>query len=183
MRDSAAVLAPNGLIYVMGGQTASGATATVESYTIATNTWSLETPLPQPLSAAAAAVDSLGRIEVLGGVDINGNALASTYVIQEFTQPDIAPTITSSPPTTGVLNDGYTYQVTSSANPKATYSLTTYHYNATGLLARFWTVAAMASGIAYTKPSDAASQRDSGFRARESSGSPTLEWVLRLCGK
>jgi hypothetical protein len=44
--DSAAVLAPNSLIYVIGGTTASGATATVESYNITTNTWTLETSLP-----------------------------------------------------------------------------------------------------------------------------------------
>src|SRR6516165_2638957 len=104
VRDSAAVLAPNGLIYVIGGQTATGATAAAESYNPATNTWNLETLLPQPLYSAAAAVDSLGRIEVLGGYDANGNPLASTYVSQEFTQPDQAPAITSSAPATGVLN-------------------------------------------------------------------------------
>jgi hypothetical protein len=124
-RDSAAVLAPNGLIYVIGGQTASGPSGVVESYNIATNTWSLATSLPQPISSAAAAVDSLGRIEVLGGNDVHGNPLASIYVSQELTQPDLAPAITSSPPTTGVLNGGYSYQVLSTGNPQATYSLTT----------------------------------------------------------
>jgi hypothetical protein len=123
VRDSAAVLAPNGQIYVIGGQTASGATSTVESYNTTTNTWTLETPLPQPLSSAAAAVDSLGRIEVLGGYDVNGNPLATTYASQELTQPDLAPTITSSAPTTGVLNGSYTYQVTSTGNPQAAYLL------------------------------------------------------------
>jgi hypothetical protein len=124
VRDSAAVLAPNGLIYVIGGQTATGATATVESYNIATNTWNLENPLPQPLSSAAAAVDSLGRITVMGGDDVNGNPLASTSVSQEFTQPDLAPTITSTPPATAVLNSAFSYQVTSTANPQAIYALT-----------------------------------------------------------
>ena len=124
VRDSAAVLAPNGLIYVIGGQTATGATATVESFNPGTNSWNLETPLPQPLSSAAAAVDSLGRMEVLGGTDINGNPLATVYVSQEFTQPDLAPSITSSPATAATLNGGYSYQVVSTANPQAVYSLT-----------------------------------------------------------
>jgi hypothetical protein len=123
VRDSAALVGPNGLIYVIGGQTAAGATATVESYNISTNTWNLETSLPQPLYSPAVAVDSLGRIAVLGGYDVNGNPLASTYVSQEFTQPDLAPTITSSAPATGVLNGGYAYQVMSTGNPQAAYSL------------------------------------------------------------
>ncbi|HWB08540.1 MAG TPA: immunoglobulin domain-containing protein [Pirellulales bacterium] len=124
LRDSAAVVGPNGLIYLIGGETASGASATVESYSISTNTWNLETSLPQPLSSAAVAVDSLGRIEVLGGNDANGNPVATTYVSQEFTQPDLAPAITSAAPTTGVLDTVYTYQVTSTGNPQPTYSLT-----------------------------------------------------------
>jgi hypothetical protein len=120
--NSAAVLAPNGLIYVLGGTTSTGATATVESYNITTNTWNLETPLPQALSSAAVAVDSLGRIEVLGGYDASGNPLATTY-ISEFTQTDSAPTITSTAPTTA-WTDGYTYQVLSTGYPQPTYSLT-----------------------------------------------------------
>jgi hypothetical protein len=123
VRDSAAVIGPDGLIYVVGGETSAGASATVESYNISTNTWDLETSLPQPLSSAAAAVDSLGRIEVLGGNDANGNPLATTYVSQELAQPDLAPMITSTAVTNGVLT-GYTYQVTSTGNPQPTYSLT-----------------------------------------------------------
>jgi hypothetical protein len=129
VRDSAAVLGPSGSIYVVGGQTAAGsspsATATVESYNTSTNTWNLETSLPQPLYSAAAAVDSLGRIAVLGGDDVNGNPLATTYVSQEFTQPDLAPTITSTPPATGTLNHVYSYQLASTGNPQASYTLTT----------------------------------------------------------
>jgi hypothetical protein len=120
--NSAAVLAPNGLIYVLGGTTASGATATVESYNPTTNTWNLETSLPQALSSEAVAVDSLGRIEVLGGYDASGNPLATTY-ISEFTQTDIAPSITSTAATTA-WTDGYTYQVLSTGYPQPTYSLT-----------------------------------------------------------
>jgi hypothetical protein len=124
VRDSAAVSAPNGLLYVLGGKTASGATATVESYNATTNTWNLETSLPQAISSPAAAVDSLGRITVLGGYDANGNALASTSVSQELTQPDATPTITSKPASSAVVNSGYAYQVLSTGNPQPTYSLT-----------------------------------------------------------
>ena len=123
VRDSAAVLAPNGLIYVMGGTKAStGTTATVESYSITGNSWNLETALPQALSSAAAAVDSLGRIEVLGGYDASGNPLATTY-ISEFTQADLVPTITSTAPTTA-WTAGYRYQVLSTGYPQPSYSLT-----------------------------------------------------------
>ena len=95
VRDSAAVLGPDGLIYILGGTTANGATATVQSYNIATNTWTLATSLPQALRSEAAVVDSLGRIEVLGGYDASGNATAAIYTSQELTQPAVAPTITS----------------------------------------------------------------------------------------
>jgi len=124
VRDSAAVLASNGLIYVLGGTTSAGTTATVQSYNITTNTWTLETSLPQAVSSEAAVVDSLGRIEVLGGYDGNGNATASIYVSQKLSQADLAPTITSSPGKSAVVNTGYGYQVLSTANPQAAYSLT-----------------------------------------------------------
>jgi hypothetical protein len=121
-RDGAAVLAPNGLIYVIGGKTATGTTAAVESYSITTNTWNVETSLPQPLSAAAVAVDSLGRIEVLGGYDGSGNASAVVYTSRQPNQPDAAPAITSTAPTTA-WTAGYTYQVLSTGSPQPTYSL------------------------------------------------------------
>jgi hypothetical protein len=122
-RDSAAVLAPNGLIYVLGGQNANGTSAAVQSYNTATNTWNLETSLPQPVISPTAAVDSLGRIEVLGGYDVNYNPLATSYISQEFTQADQAPAITSTAQTAGVLNGGYAYQVTATGNPQPTFSL------------------------------------------------------------
>jgi hypothetical protein len=123
VRDSAAVLASNGLIYVLGGTTSAGATATVESYNISTNTWNVETSLPQAMSSEAATVDSLGRIEVLGGYDASGNPLATTYISQQFSQPDLAPTITSTAPTTA-FTAGYTYQVLSTGSPQPSFSLT-----------------------------------------------------------
>jgi hypothetical protein len=125
VRDSAAVLASDGMIYVLGGTTAAGTTATVESYNISTNTWTVQPSLPQAVSSETAVADSLGRIEVLGGYDANGNPTASVFVSQELNQPDLAPTITSSPGKSVVVNSAYSYQVLSTANPQATYSLTT----------------------------------------------------------
>ncbi len=125
VRDSAAVLGPVGLIYVLGGATASGKTATVERYNIASNSWTVQTSLPQAESSEAAVVDSLGRIEVLGGCDASGNPSAAIYVSQKLTQPDLAPTITSTPVRGVVVNAAYSYQVLNASNPQATYTLTT----------------------------------------------------------
>jgi hypothetical protein len=123
VRDSAAVLA-NGKIYVLGGVTGMGTTAAVESYDETTNTWTTETSLPAPVSSAAAAVDSLGRIEVLGGFDVNGKPTAAVSISQELSNPDAAPTITSTANTSATYGNLYQYQVLSTANPQATYSLT-----------------------------------------------------------
>jgi hypothetical protein len=123
VRDSAAVLASNNLIYVLGGNTTTGTTAAVQSYNPATNTWNTETALPGPVSGAAVVSDALGRIEVVGGYDAGGNALANIWVSQVLNAPDAAPSITTSPPTTGMTGVAYSYQVYSTANPQATYSL------------------------------------------------------------
>ncbi len=125
VRDSAAVLASNNLIYVLGGKTSSGTTAAVESYNPATNTWNTESSLPNPVSNAAVVSDSLGRIEILGGFDASGNALANVWVSQRLNSPDSAPSITSTPLTSGRTGVTYSYQVLSTANPQATYALTT----------------------------------------------------------
>ena len=88
----------NGLIYVIGGQTAAGATATVESYNIATNTWNRG-------NVASAAGEFGGRGGRFAGSHRGAGRLRRqrqparlrSIVSQEFTQPDLAPTITSSP--------------------------------------------------------------------------------------
>jgi N-acetylneuraminic acid mutarotase len=124
VRDSAAVLASNGKIYVLGGTTSSGATADVESYDPSTGTWTSEAALPAPVSKEAVVSDALGRIEIMGGYDANGNAVASVWISQELNQPDAAPTITTTAPTSGATGVPYSYQVFSTANPQATYALT-----------------------------------------------------------
>jgi hypothetical protein len=126
VRDSSAVLASNNLIYVLGGKTSSGTTAAVESYNPATNMWNTEPSLPSPVSNAAVVSDSLGRTETLGGYDANGNAVANVWVSQQLNQPDSVPSITTTAPTTAWTGTPYTYQVLSTGNPQATYSLTAY---------------------------------------------------------
>ena len=117
VRDSAAVLA-NGKIYVLGGRTATGATAAVESYNPTTNTWTTETALPSPVYGEAAAVDSLGRIETLGGFDTSGNGTAAVSISQELSNPDAAPAITSVANPAASWGNLYHYQVLSTANPQ-----------------------------------------------------------------
>jgi hypothetical protein len=151
VRDSAAVLASNNLIYVLGGKTSTGTTAAAESYNPATNTWNTEAPLPGPVSNEAVVSDSLGRIEILGGFDASGNALANVWVSQRLNAPDSVPTITSAAPTTAATIVPYSYQVTSTANPQATYSLTTAPSgmtinSATGLIS--WTPTPAQAGTA-----------------------------------
>ena len=62
----AAVVAPDGLIYVMGGSQGS-ALGLVEVYNPATNSWSARTPMPSPRYGFAAVVGNDGRIYTLGG--------------------------------------------------------------------------------------------------------------------
>jgi hypothetical protein len=123
--NSAAVLASNGLIYVLGGTTSAGATAATESYNSATNTWNTEASLPAPVSNEAVVSDSFGRIEILGGYDAGGNPLTNVWVSQKLNLPDSAPSFTTSPPTTGSTGVAYSYQVFTTANPQATYALST----------------------------------------------------------
>jgi hypothetical protein len=123
--NSAAVLASNGLIYVLGGTTSTGATADTESYNPATNTWNTEASLPAPVSNEAVVSDALGRIEILGGYDASGNPLTNVWVSQKLNLPDSAPSFTSTPPATGKTGVAYSYQALTTANPQATYALST----------------------------------------------------------
>jgi hypothetical protein len=123
--NSAAVLASNGLIYVLGGTTSTGATAATESYNPATNIWDTEASLPAPVSNEAVVSDSLGRIEILGGYDASGNPLTNVWVSQKLNLPDSAPSFSTSPPTTGKTGVAISYQVFTTANPQATYALST----------------------------------------------------------
>lgn len=123
--DSAAVFAPNGDIYVLGGRTAAGAIATVQVYDPETNTWSNDTPLPAAVYNHGAVVDSLGRITVVGGTSAAGAAVATVTRSQRLDIPETPPLFTSNPIITGSLDAPYAYDVNATANPEATFSLVT----------------------------------------------------------
>ncbi|MCA9152227.1 MAG: putative Ig domain-containing protein, partial [Planctomycetales bacterium] len=123
-RDSAAVLGDNGLVYVLGGVSSSGATDAVQVYDLTTNSWTSETNLPTPLYSHAAVYDRQGHIVVAGGFDASGPT-AAVYTTQRLDIPDVAPVLTSSPRTTGSLDQLYTYDVNATGNPTPTYSLLT----------------------------------------------------------
>lgn len=123
VEDSAAVMADNGSIYVLGGLTDAGATAAVQVYDPATDSWTSDTDLPQALYSHAAAMDGLSRIVVAGGTDATGNAVNTVYRSQRFDIPETAPVFTSNPITVGSLDSFYSYDANATANPEATYSL------------------------------------------------------------
>ena len=123
--DSAAVSAPDGHIYVLGGRTAAGAVATVQVYDPSTDTWSVDTNLPTAVYNHAAVVDSLGRIVVAGGTNFLGAAVTSVSRSQRLDIPEAVPVFTSNPVTTGSLDGPYSYDANATGNPEATYSLVT----------------------------------------------------------
>jgi len=73
----------DGIIYVAGGFSNTGAVATVEAYNPATDAWSTVTPLPfRVWGASAAAIN--GTMYVIGGFDVNNATIGSVEV---FTPP------------------------------------------------------------------------------------------------
>ncbi|MCA9246979.1 MAG: tandem-95 repeat protein [Planctomycetales bacterium] len=124
-RDSAVAMDHDGLIYVIGGMTDSGATDAVQVYDPSTNSWSSETALPTASYSLSAVYGPGGKIVVAGGFDAAGTATDTVYLTQDLTIADIAPTFTSSPQTSGSLDTYYTYDVNANGNPVPTYSLIT----------------------------------------------------------
>ncbi|MEZ6062951.1 MAG: Ig-like domain-containing protein [Planctomycetaceae bacterium] len=124
-RDSAVAVDHNGLIYVTGGMTTTGATDAVQTYDPMTNTWSSETALPAPVYSHAAAFDAAHRIIIAGGFDQSGTPTSAVYRTQDLSVPDVAPVISTSPVVSGSLDTFYTYDVNASGNPVPTFALTT----------------------------------------------------------
>jgi Kelch motif len=67
--DFGAALAPNGLIYALGGWNGAYTLAANEAYNPVTNSWVAESPLPKPETDAGVATMATGAIEVTGGGD------------------------------------------------------------------------------------------------------------------
>ena len=186
-RDSAAVMGSDGRIYVLGGSSGNSTLATVQSYDPAANTWRTETNLPAPLSQAAAVTDALGRIEVIGGYDLNHVALSTVIVSQRLNQPDVAPAITSTAPTTVTTGSTYTYQVVATGNPQPTYSLVTAPAGmtidaGTGLISWAPTVAQAGSNGVTVRATNVAGSVDQSFSVRVYTPAPTVPTGLHVTG-
>jgi N-acetylneuraminic acid mutarotase len=75
----AAVLAPDGLIYVIGGnETGVGNVGTVEAYNPTTDSWTTKTSMPTPRDHLAAALAPDGQIYAFGGYQNVGNVALAT---------------------------------------------------------------------------------------------------------
>jgi hypothetical protein len=75
---AAAGAASGGIVYVLGGQTADGTSATVYAYDPAAQRWEEKAPLPEPLFNQSA-VELGGRIYALGGFS-GGSERADVFV-------------------------------------------------------------------------------------------------------
>ena len=120
---SAATLAPDGNIYVIGGTAGGVATNLVQVYNPAANSWVISTPLPAPVTLANAGVDSLGRLLVMGGQDSNGLDVATVWRSQPFGVPDFAPVFTNFPAAAAAYQAAYSASIGASGNPPPVYQL------------------------------------------------------------
>ena len=186
-RDSAAVLASNGRIYVLGGSSGSATIATVQSYDPVANTWRSETDLPSPVRAAAAVTDAAGRIEVIGGYNQSNAAVSTVTVSQALNVPDIGPAITSTAPTTVLTGSIYTYQVIASGNPQPTYALVTAPTGmtinpGTGLIS--WTPSVAQAGLnsVTVRATNVVGSADQSFSVRALTPAPTIPTALHVTG-
>jgi hypothetical protein len=123
VRDAATAIGSDGKIYLIGGATAAGATASVQSYDPQSNAWSVEPSLPIAIRGAVAAPDAEGRIDVIGGLDANGQSLAGVWVTQRLNQPDVPPSFISTPVTRASADKPYSYQAKADGNPLPGFSL------------------------------------------------------------
>ena len=119
---SAVVRGANNLIYVIGGNDGTGPITAVQIYHIASDSWTLGAPLPVALSNSSAVINSAGNILVIGGVDATNRNVSTVWTSGQESAP---PIINSAPNTFGRAGSLYSYQVTSTGNPAATYSLST----------------------------------------------------------
>jgi hypothetical protein len=120
---SAATLAPDGKIYVVGGTCGGISTNVVQVYDPIANSWTTSTPLPEGLSLSAVGVDSVNHLIVMGGVDTNGNDTGDVWRSQEFGVTDSAPVFIQFPATSAAYLGSYASIINATSSPAATYSL------------------------------------------------------------
>lgn len=116
-----------GRAYAIGGIDDSGNVLASVEYFGGTGPWHPAAPLPVATRESAAAlgadgnfyvVDAHGHLLILGGIDQTGKIVATTWATQALNQPDLAPSFTSVPATTGNSSVLYTYPVTATGNPQ-----------------------------------------------------------------
>jgi hypothetical protein len=95
----------------------------VQVYNPAANTWALSTPLPEALSGAAMGTDSLGRLIVMGGMDVNGYDTADVWRSQALNAADAAPVLTTLPATNGIYLQPYVSSLNATGSPPPVYQL------------------------------------------------------------
>jgi hypothetical protein len=122
VRNAAAALS-EGRIYVSGGIAETGPTAVVQVYDLAAGTWSLDEPLPAPRYGHGAAVGASGRLVVAGGYDASDIASASVWQSQQLNVPEVEPSFSTSPVTSGSLDRLYRYEAGALGNPPPSFSL------------------------------------------------------------
>jgi hypothetical protein len=132
-------------------------------------------------------VDSLGRIEVLGGFDASGKPTAAVSISQELSNPDAAPTITSFAKTSATWGNLYQYQVISTGNPQATYSLPTAPSgmtinSATGLISWTPTASQLGSFSVLVQASNSAGQNSQPYTVTVGNPSPTAPSGVTVTG-
>jgi Kelch motif len=120
---SSAAFGADGKIYVVGGVSGGVTINVVQVYDPVANSWTISTPLPEGLSAAAMSVDSLGRLIVMGGMDTNGYDVADVWRSQRLGAPDSPPVLTQFPGTNAAYGDTYTSSVGATGNPQPVYVL------------------------------------------------------------
>jgi hypothetical protein len=119
--EAAAVLGPDGLVYVVGGKGSEGAQSTIQAYNPATNTWARATSLPSAVSDEAVVVDVLDRIEVIGGNSGGGRALTTVNETQSLA--NVAPLFTGTSLPAATAGAAYTATVPAIGAPAPTFSL------------------------------------------------------------
>jgi N-acetylneuraminic acid mutarotase len=81
-RSQSKAAALNSIIYVVGGRTSTGPRATVEAYSVNTDTWTARKSLPSARTALNGASSINGRIYVTGGFN-SSFALTSTLFVYD----------------------------------------------------------------------------------------------------
>jgi hypothetical protein len=175
VQNAAVVAGKNNLIYVLGGSRAGAPVSTTQVYNTVSNKWSLEASLPVAISDASAAIDSTGRVMVIGGSDAANTNLSTVWTSP---QSGAAPIVTSTAITTAVVGQPYSFQMTASGNPAPTFSLvsgpTGMAITASGLISWTPTAAQLGPQVVTIRASSADGQANQTFTIATQGSAPSV---------